>query len=717
MDVLAVDVAAWFVGIWSAWIGPILMLVVGLGLMIFVHEMGHFLVAKAVGIKVERFAIGFGKRLVGFHIGETDYCLCLFPLGGYVKMLGQEDFKPLPGQDAQPDPRSYMAKSVGARMAVISAGVAMNVVFGALLFVIVCLVGIRFTAPVLGDVLEGYPAARAKIAWQTPPAGKAATERGLKPGDKILEIDGKKVTRFHTLSLKAALADRDDTFRIRIEREIDGRSHVGTTVVGVKTLKTELQGERFAFGIEFPRDVTFAEPDNVATSLSPFRRGDVLLGVQPIPGGSKGRRGQLREIPHHWLLQRVAEEIIAAGELPTHTAVKIRRGADETEVIVPCSLSLKRSVLFRKGGAKERGHILSVGDNGEKVRIRRPDGSEASYERDDVILARDVVLDIAGMAPRLMAYGVVKDSPAEEAGLQAGDVIVDYGERGTPTYRELLERNKEFADSGTVIRVLRGGRLLDPVRIRPKARGSDALIGISPSLDVTHPVVASVREGSLARRMGVAPGDEITRINGQDVQGWIDVFNLLRAAQAQDKDVRLSLKRGEEIHLGKLDTTAFDPADYEMHLIAPNEAFQILMGPEVKKNPLAALVWGADQTAEFLLITYASLRGLMKGTLSTSQVRGPIGIGAVAVRVSRKGFVDFVYFMAIISVTLAVMNFLPIPVVDGGHAVFLIIEKIRGKPVPVKVQNIVQAIGILGLILVFVLVTWQDLVRIFKGLW
>ena len=109
MDFLAANTA----GLWAEWFRPILLLVVGLGAVIFVHELGHFLVAKLVGIKVERFALGFGPRLLGYKGKETDYCINLLPLGGYVKMLDQDDFKPL----AEPsrDPRAFYSKSIGAR--------------------------------------------------------------------------------------------------------------------------------------------------------------------------------------------------------------------------------------------------------------------------------------------------------------------------------------------------------------------------------------------------------------------------------------------------------------------------------------------------------------------------------------------------------------------------------------------------------------------------
>ena len=152
---------------------PILLFVIGLGLVVFVHELGHFLVAKAVGIKVERFAFGFGRRLCGIQRGETDYCINLIPLGGYVKMLGQEDVKQV---EETNDPRSFNSKSVGARFAVIAAGVVMNILLAAVLFILVAMVGKRYLAPVVGSVAPGFPASEVVVDWQgCGGCGKVAT--------------------------------------------------------------------------------------------------------------------------------------------------------------------------------------------------------------------------------------------------------------------------------------------------------------------------------------------------------------------------------------------------------------------------------------------------------------------------------------------------------------------------------------------------------------
>src|SRR5262249_46846041 len=130
----------------------------GLGFVIFIHELGHFMVAKWCDVYVETFSIGFGPALPGcwFRKGETTYMLAVIPLGGYVKMLGE-------GAEADPEgddnPRSYKNKSVPQRMAIISAGVIMNVIFGCLAFILVYMChGERQAVGVVGLVDSGSPA-------------------------------------------------------------------------------------------------------------------------------------------------------------------------------------------------------------------------------------------------------------------------------------------------------------------------------------------------------------------------------------------------------------------------------------------------------------------------------------------------------------------------------------------------------------------------------
>ena len=131
MNILAFDIGS----LWSQYIWPILLFVVGLGLVIFVHELGHFLAAKWAGVKVEEFSLGFGKRLLAFRRGETEYRLNVLPLGGFVRMLGQDDFNPM--ATAEAEERSWNRAKGRHKLVILSAGVVMNVIFAAFLFVVV----------------------------------------------------------------------------------------------------------------------------------------------------------------------------------------------------------------------------------------------------------------------------------------------------------------------------------------------------------------------------------------------------------------------------------------------------------------------------------------------------------------------------------------------------------------------------------------------------
>ena len=151
-----------------------------LGVLIFVHELGHFVVAKWAGIRVERFSLGFPPKMIGKTVGETEYCISWVPLGGYVKMAGE-----LPDEEEiTGDPREFMSKSVGARSLVILAGPLMNFITAILILITVLWIHGRDVVDpnqiVVGPVEEGGPA---KIT-------------GIETGDIILAVDNEKVTDF-----------------------------------------------------------------------------------------------------------------------------------------------------------------------------------------------------------------------------------------------------------------------------------------------------------------------------------------------------------------------------------------------------------------------------------------------------------------------------------------------------------------------------------------
>lgn len=167
---------------------PVFWVVILLGIMILVHELGHFWAALAVGIKVETFSIGFGPRLFGIRRGDTDFRLSAIPFGGYVRMLGDQA-----GDEKANDPKSFQSKARWQRAIVIIAGPLMNIVLA---------IGI-----VAGLYMYAYP----KQVDTTDPmitavkAGSPAAEAGIKPGDRIVELNGKQDPNWDYVLMQEAL--------------------------------------------------------------------------------------------------------------------------------------------------------------------------------------------------------------------------------------------------------------------------------------------------------------------------------------------------------------------------------------------------------------------------------------------------------------------------------------------------------------------------------
>ncbi len=697
----------WIVPIVTQWIVPIVMFIVGLGVVVFAHELGHFLLAKAVGIRVDRFALGMGKRLFGFRKGETDYCICAFPIGGYVAMKGQEDFKPdAPIDD---DPQSFHNKSVGARFLVIAAGVVMNVILAAVLFVAVCLVGINFPAAVVGNVSPGFPASEAEIAWTdtptiqpTPTEGvPPAVSTGLEGGDRILKIQGgnlildivgSKVVSFSDVALIAILADPEDEFTFTIEREVDGQKRIGKARIGVKSL---YDGERLVFGVQGAASNVLDAPEDYSVGGA-LQRGDEVVRIDG------------RDVRYSWEIRQI-ERSLTGKEI---TLTVNRDGRKEHVRLIPSLTWINPRILWNSDGSRIETEATWRNRKEGTVTARFPDGTEKTWN-DSEIAGGYVyeLLDIVGLIPRLQVEAVERSFPADKAGLQPGDVIVGYGDQGPPTFRRLQQINESVEGSGTNMVLLRAGET-KTVWVVPKSSQGVALIGISPGVDLENLVVGGVRQGSPAERGGIPPGARITGVNGQAVENWTDLFNALKANQ--DRKVSLSYQVGEHqgsAEIPSLTQDVFDPDDYDFALFTGPMGLRILEVRITEKNPFKAIFWGCGQTVKWVLSNYLSLRALLRGTVSAKSISGPLGIGKLAVEVARRGPVKFVYFMAFISAALAVFNFLPLPVMDGGHAALLLIEKIRRKPLPPKWMVGIQVSGWVLLLSLFVALTWNDIAK------
>lgn len=180
-------------------IGPFFLL---LGLLIFIHEMGHFLVARYFGVRVETFSIGFGKKILKWRRGETDYCVSIIPLGGYVKMFGDDPTKELPPEDRD---KAFLYKPIGQRIWIVLAGPLMNLFFAMLLFSTIGFFGEKVPSAQIGDVAEGT----------------AAYTAGFRSGDKILSVDDHTVSTWKEMK-DLVEAKPNQTLNFQVERELTG---------------------------------------------------------------------------------------------------------------------------------------------------------------------------------------------------------------------------------------------------------------------------------------------------------------------------------------------------------------------------------------------------------------------------------------------------------------------------------------------------------------
>lgn len=196
--------------------------IIVLGILIFVHEFGHFIVAKWMNVKVEKFSLGFGPKLIGWQLGETEYLISAFPLGGYVKMFGEGGFSEIEMieqeyEHAAPDSapatpveayqltdadkaRSFAHKSVPQRMAIVFAGPFFNMVFAWLLIVLLYMTGLPILKATVGEVLPGKPAALA----------------GIQKGDLITAVNGQRIVQWEDFS--ARMAAVNDSVNLSIVR-------------------------------------------------------------------------------------------------------------------------------------------------------------------------------------------------------------------------------------------------------------------------------------------------------------------------------------------------------------------------------------------------------------------------------------------------------------------------------------------------------------------
>ncbi len=682
-------------------------MIIGFSVIIFVHELGHFLVARACNVNCPVFSVGMGHRLCGWKkgigftfgpqpdgddekdkknkksdaefdevfkaddqpkpAGKTDYRISMLPIGGYVRMLGQDDMDPT---KISTDPNSYNSKPIWQRMCIISAGVIMNIIFAIVIFAVVFKVGIDRPGPVIGSVQYGSPADKA----------------GMHIGDRIVATDDETPSPnrdFMDVMIASALSN-------------------GRTI--------SYSWEQYPSGTMQTKEVTPEFNEGI---------GLLMIGVSPLPSTKLPiwNVDDLKEVRQEFpeLANAHNGDVISQfNEVPL--------ASSETDYIQVYNM------LQATNGDPVK---IILHNNDPKIIDRQVTIQPKIRVRDGV--KEDDYPTIAGFTPRVAVQTVFIDSPAAKAGLKAGDAIVRVNETENPTILGFIDTVSANAHNKVSLIVERNGTR-QPLTVTPENTAAGGKIQMAPIWDMAHPIIASVATDDPALK-NIIPGSQIVKVNGQEVSNWHQILAIVRAASkavppATEKKPAATAPASALIFSIQApapngSTVAAVDVAVPLQERYRNDAlnkFEYVLGIQTetatelqKSDTLAgAVAMGLDGTRKFVLQTYFTLYGLFNRTIPVNQLHGALGIAKVGHDIQEKGFIHLLFLLGVISVNLAVANFLPLPIVDGGHFLLLIVEKIRGRRLAPKIELTIQYVGLCLIIGMLLFVTYND-IGLFTG--
>jgi regulator of sigma E protease len=671
---------------------------------IFVHELGHFLVAKACGVKCEKFMIGFdiGGYKLSRKWGETEYGIGILPLGGYVKMLGQDDdpahiaeqLKQSEVAETSPDAvevrgpggevyhvdrRSYLAKSVPQRMAIISAGVIMNIIFAFIFAAIAYGLGVKYMPSIVSETVPGSPAWRA----------------GLQPGDEIVKIGDRVNPTFLQLKGGVTLGDMENGIPIVVRRAADNQE------VEMRLKPEQSQGRGLAtIGI-------------LNASTLNLRKGMPVIPDSPAANA----------------------KLVA----PSDGDAKAKFLADDKIVRVNDQpVGDFRDLVFQL--AKSPSEPL-------QVTIER--ATDAKTKDGDEVATDELTLEVAARPLQALGLvmkmgpivGVQPGSHAAEAGLKTGQTIVAVDGQSfadakslsdwTPdTFAEKM-RLAAVAGQSVTLTVDDEGQSRE-VTVKPTVPniyysivGSRAPVG-APALGLAYRIenqVVAVLDGSPAAQAKIEPGDKITAAKfllpksketealgepeeiklSNDDPSWPEVFDTLQRAPA-GTEVQLTIARGDENLTAKVAPVAVP------ELFVADRGFLFMPIERVRRATSFSeqVQYGWDETTEALGMVFRFLKKI--GTqVPVTALGGPITIAKAAGYSAYDGLPALLIFLTMLSANLAVLNFLPIPLLDGGHMAFLAYEGVRGRPASERFVVALHTIGFVFIVSLMLFVVALDL--------
>lgn len=668
----------------------VILAVAAISLLIFVHELGHFIMAKAVGMRVETFSLGFGPKLFGFRRGDTLYQLAVIPLGGYVKVTGESP------DEGGGEPHEFWSKTPGQRSLFVVGGVVMNFVLALILFVAAFAIGVPFTAGRAGAIEPGSP------AW----------EAGIQSGDRIVQINNVENPTFEEISREIILGDYDWTRAMPwlLAAGVFGLL-AAFPVLGQKTRgHAETPDESDGDGPE-------VGPGRIGRQLAAFGVGAaVLLLIFGVLKGVQPRDPQVRIVVER---DGQAHEFMVAPEHDEELGINRVGIAPPVELLV---MGFHMQEGFTDSPAKAAG--MELGDRvvalgGKPLAAHYdlidrlanyPDGPipltvlrdgkeiEVSVDAQPITAERKGFSCVGNRVEALAAGG-----PADLAGMEIGDIIQSVN--GQPVYGAVgLEEALAAVVPGTaVLTVDREGQYIAREVSLPEQAIRVRLLDSMEFFSGT--TVTWVGDGSPAADAGLKVGDSILSVNAEKVESWRDVLEA-SASNGDAPDLLVWLHDGETVEA--VIPSAEVPVEDRRFL-----GIEFKMAEtRVRESVGGAVVTGVRSTFRTLGEIVTTISGMATRDVGAKNMGGIITISRVSYVAAMQGIGKLLYMTAIISASLAFLNILPIPVLDGGHLVFLAVEKVRGRRLSERTMAMLQSVGFVALILLVIFVTWNDIMRL-----
>ncbi|MGA6826036.1 RIP metalloprotease RseP [Nitrospira sp. NS4] len=319
---------------------------------------------------------------------------------------------------------------------------------------------------------------------------------------------------------------------------------------------------------------------------------------------------------------------------------------------------------------------------------------------------RDLSPDIEALVP---------GSPAASAGMEIGDRITKVNGKDISTRTELLDAVAHSKGQPITLEVKRDSQVkaLTVAPVPVQGQPSDAEeTAYTIGVEETPPLVTSVMHGLPAATAGFLAGDRVVAIEGQPIYTWLQMTTIVRDNPAKALQVDI-LRNGQRVHLSvtpSAEKATVNGQSVEVGKIGISGPGRSLMHAD---NPLQAVYQGLDATWGWTELTAVGLYKMVVGDISSKNIGGPLTIANISGEAASQGASSVVFLIAILSINLGVLNLLPIPILDGGHLLFFLIEGILRKPLGDRQREIAQQVGLVLLVGVMIFAFWNDIERIF----